>query len=138
MDKTSYRHLSLEESNIGETHEFPEHLPDRTGPPPAASPWKRFWIFSPSSYSLIHTEDRATRMRHIAMVTIIILRGAMSALSILSAVIKGSVWRIVVYSLLTVLTMWFTATCLAIIGDAVGDRKLWRLVVVSTSISSGD
>ena len=131
MDSISYRNLSFEESCMEDTHHFPENLPKRVGPPPAATPsWKRFWAFSLSSYSLIHTEDRAVRMRRIAMVAILLLRGAISGLNILSAVIQGSTWRIVVYSLLTVLSMWFTATCLAIIGDAVGDRKVRKLVVV--------
>jgi hypothetical protein len=62
------------------------------------------------------------RMRHIAMITILLLRTAMSALSILSAIIKKNVTGIIVYSLLALLSVWLTATCLAIIGDAAGDR----------------
>ena len=69
-------------------------------------------------------------MRHIAMVIILILRTAMSVLSILSVVIKGSIRGIVLYSLLALLTFWFTATCLAIIGDAEGDKRIKGVVVV--------
>lgn len=64
------------------------------------------------------------------MVTILVLRTAMYALSILSVVIKWNIAGIVIYSLLAILTFWFTATCLAIIGDAEGDKRLKGLVVV--------
>lgn len=70
-------------------------------------------------------------MRHIAMIIILLLRTAMSALSILSAVIHGNVAGIVIYSLLAVLGLWFTTTCLAIIGDAAGDPRVTGAVVVS-------
>ena len=89
-----------------------------------------FWTFSLSSFSIVHTPDGAARVRHIAMITILVLRSGMSALSILSAVIKGSIAGIVIYSLLAVLSLWFTATCLAIIGDAEGDKRVKRVVVV--------
>lgn len=95
-----------------------------------------FWTFSVSSYSVFHAENRAARLRHIAMITILVLRTAMSALSILSAVIKGSVVGIVVYSILAALSMWFTATCLAIIGDVEGEKPLWRFRVVSIHFHS--
>jgi hypothetical protein len=132
MDKTG----SIEESHTAYKGYFPEELPARERPPPAVGgTWqqrmKGFWTFSLSSYSIIHTPDRAARIRHIAMITILVLRTAMSGLSILSAVIKGSIAGIVIYSLLAILSMWFTATCLAIIGDAEGDKLLGRLVVVS-------
>jgi hypothetical protein len=131
MDKTQ----SMEELRSEESGYFPKHLPPRPGPPPAAAaPWRqrmrRFWTFSLSSYSIIHTPDGAARMRRIAMVTILLLRSGMSALSIISAVIKGSIGGIVIYSLLAVLNLWFTATCLAIIGDAAGDARVKGVVVV--------
>jgi ABC-type sugar transport system permease subunit len=100
--------------------------------PPLKERLRRFYVLSISHLTaLIHTLDGATRMRHIAMITILLLRGAISARSILSAVIQRSIWRIILYSLLALLGVWFTATCLAIIGNAEGDRKLRRLVVVS-------
>ena len=115
---------------------FPEDLPERERPPPLAqAPWKQrvrqFYTFSLSSYSLIHTPDGKARVRHLAMLTILALRTGMSALSILSAVIKGSIAGIIIYSLLTVLSFWFTATCLAIIGDAEGDKPLLKFRIVS-------
>jgi len=64
------------------------------------------------------------------MVAILLLRTAMSVLSILSSVIKGNIANIVIYSLLAVLGLWFTATCLAIIGDSEGDKPMWRFIVV--------
>lgn len=134
LDKTH----SVEESRAEYSSHFPEDLPMRPGPAPAAgAPWKQrmraFWTFSLSSYSIIHTPDGAARMRHLAMITILVLRTGMSALSILSAVIKGSIVGIVVYSLLAILGLWFTATCLAIIGDAEGDKRIKSFVVVSST-----
>jgi hypothetical protein len=132
MDKTR----SMEELRPPHSSYFPEELPMRPGPPPTEEvPWKQhlrgFWTFSLSSYSLIHTPDGAARLRHLAMVTILLLRTGMSALSIISVVIKWNVPGIVIYSLLAILTFWFTATCLAIIGDAEGDKQLKGFVIVS-------
>ena len=125
---------SIEELHTRQTGYFPEELPTRQAPPAASSQWKQrmrgFWTFKLSSYSIIHTPDQAARMRHIAMVIILVLRTAMSALSILSVVIKWNIGGIVIYSLLAILTFWFTATCLAIIGDAEGDKRLKGFVVV--------
>jgi hypothetical protein len=130
MDKTR----SIEESRYGNSSYFPEDLPQRTAPSPTAAPWTQrmrgFWTFSPSSYSIIHTPDRAARVRHIAMVAILLLRTAMSALSILSVVIQRNIAGIVIYGLLALLTFWFAATCLAIIGDAEGDKRVKGIVVV--------
>ncbi|KAK5120406.1 hypothetical protein LTR85_006345 [Meristemomyces frigidus] len=53
----------------------------------------------------------------------------MSALSILSAVINKNIGGIVVYGLLAVMSLWFTAACLATIGDAAGDRRVTGVVV---------
>jgi hypothetical protein len=130
MDKTR----SIEELRPGHTGYFPEDLPSRPAPPESGAPWRQrmrgFWTFSLSSYSIIHTPDGAARVRHIAMVIILVLRTAMSALSVLSVVIKWNIAGIVIYSLLAVLTFWFTATCLAIIGDAEGDKRVKGFVVV--------
>lgn len=127
---------SIDELSPRQSSHFPEDLPMRPPPPPraAAAPWTQrmqgFWTFSLSSYSIIHTPDGAARVRHIAMITIIALRTAMSALSVLSVVVKWNVGGIVLYSLLALLTFWFTATCLAIIGDAKGHAKFKRIIVV--------
>jgi hypothetical protein len=127
---------SIGEVHTGYTGHFPDELPSRPGPAPAApAPWRQrlrgFWTFSLSSYSIIHTPSGAARVRHLAMMTILLLRTAMSALSILSAAIKGNIAGIVIYSLLAILGLWFTATCLAIIGDAEGDKPLKGFMVVS-------
>lgn len=66
------------------------------------------------------------------MITIILLRTAMSALSVLSAVIQGNVADIVVYSLLAIATLWFTATCLAIIDDTAGNKQIEGRVLVGS------
>jgi hypothetical protein len=114
---------------------FPEYLPGRPGLLPEADKTskqstRRFWIFSLSSYSIFHTTN-AARLRHVAMITIILIRTAMSALSILSAALQGNVADIVVYSLVAIATLWFTATCLAIIGDTAGDKQIQRRFLVS-------
>lgn len=124
-----------ENSTTGYTHHFPEDLPSRPGPPEAGAGWRRrlrsrFWTFSLSSYDIIHTHDGQMRIRHIAMITILLLRAAMSGLSILSAVMKKNVAAIIVYSLLALLSVWFTATCLAVIGDAAGDRRVTGVIIV--------
>ncbi len=92
---------------------------------------RRFFIFSPSSYNFIHTPDGQARVRRIVMIVILVLCSAMSALNIMSAVIKGNVVGIVIYSLLAILGFWFTATCLAIIGNAAGYRHYSGQVIVS-------
>lgn len=127
-------HKLIEETRSGHTGYFPENLPARPDPPPPTR-WnkfmERFWSFSLSSYSIIHTPNQAARLRHMSMVAILLLRSGMSALSILSAVIKGRIAAIVIYSLLAVLGLWFTATCLAIIGDSRGDGQIKGFLVVS-------
>ncbi|KAF2724461.1 hypothetical protein K431DRAFT_300785 [Polychaeton citri CBS 116435] len=115
------------------TGHFPEDLPPRTGPPPAAG-WKgrlrsRLFTFSLSSYSIINTPNGQARVRHMVMIAILVLRTASSALSILSAILKKNVAGIIIYSLLAVLSFWFTATCLAIIGDAAGDRTVKSVII---------
>lgn len=134
MDKTSDHH-SMEELRTEYSGSFPQDLPARPGPRPKA-PWRlrlrSFFTFSPSSFSFIHTPDGAARVRHIAMIAILVLRTASSVLSIISAVVKKNVAGIVIYSLLAILSLWFTATCLAIIGDAAGDKSVKLAVVVSS------
>jgi hypothetical protein len=114
---------------------FPDELPPRSGPPPAATTWKErlrgFLTFSPQSFNFFSTPDGQARIRRIVMVTILLLRSAMSALSILSAVANGFVAGIIIYSILAVLSLWFTATCLAIIGDAASNREFVGAVIVS-------
>lgn len=118
------------------TRHFPEYLPARPRPAEAPSGWRgrlrsRFWAFSLSSYDIVHTHDGQMRIRHNIMIAILLLRAAMSGLSILSAIIKKNVAAIIIYSLLALLSVWFTATCLAIIGDAAGDRRVTGVIVVS-------
>jgi hypothetical protein len=68
------------------------------------------------------------------MITIMGLRTAMSVLSIVHAAVRGQVGSIVAYSIaaysiLAVVTLWFTGTCLTINGDAAEDRyRTGRLV----------
>ena len=125
-----------EDSATGYTRHFPEYLPARPRPAEAPSGWRgrlrsRFWTFSLSSYDIVHTHDGQIRIRHITMVAILLLRAAMSGLSILSAIVKKNVAAIIIYILLALLSVWFNATCLAIIGDAAGDRRVTGVIIVS-------
>ena len=119
---------------------FPADLPPRLKPSPAQregharSRHRKFWTFSLSSFSIIHTSDGQARLRHIVMIAILLLRTAGSVLSILSAVIKKNVAGTIIYSLLAVLSLWFTATCLAIIGDAAGDKRAKTVLIVSSTM----
>lgn len=131
-----------EDSATGYTHYFIEDLPARPGPVEAPPGWQgrlrsRFWTFSLSSYDIIHTHehDGQMRIRHITMITTLLLRAAMSGLSILSAIVKKNVAAIIIYSLLALLSVWFTATCLAIIGDAAGDSRVTGMIIASLSAS---
>ncbi|KIW22000.1 uncharacterized protein PV07_12598 [Cladophialophora immunda] len=110
---------------------FPVDLPTRPTPTPAAARRTRlrgFFTFSPRSYNFIRTPDGQARVRRIVMIVILVLRSAMSALSIISAVIKRNVAGIVIYSLLAILSLWFTATCLAIIGNAADNRNPGQVI----------
>lgn len=129
-----------EEPATGYTHHFPEDLPARPGPAETPAGWRgrlrsRFWTFSLSSYDIVHTHDGQMCIRHITVIAILLLRAAMSGLSILSAIVKKNVAAIIIYSLLALLSVWFTATCLAIIGDAAGDSRVTGMIIVSLPAS---
>ena len=126
MENTSMDNKTFSEQTVYGGGYFPDDLPRRPVPTPAAARWiklRGFFTFSPSSYNFIHTPDGQARVRRIVMIAILVLRSAMSALSIISAVINGNVAGIVIYSLLAILSLWFTATCLAIIGNTAGSRN---------------
>lgn len=130
---TSMNNKGYSEQTVYGGGYFPDELPARPAPSPAAARWlklRKYFTFSLSSYNFVNTPDGQARVRRIIMIVIVAVRSAMSALSILSAVIKGSLAEIVIYSLLTILTLWFTATCLAIIGNAAGDRNWSGQVIV--------
>lgn len=118
---------------------YPEDLPARPLPTDER-PWrqfmKRFWTFSLSSYSVTQTPDGAARIRHICMIIILTLRTASSGLSIFAAITKGKIAETIIYSLLAVLGLWFTATCLAIIGDAPGNTRIRGFLIVSSCPNS--
>lgn len=115
---------------------FPQDLP------PRVQSWKQrncpsmraCWHVSPSSYNVRNTPDKRTLWRRIAMIFVLFVRTAMSVLTVIGAVRGGNIAAIVIYAILAVLGFWFVAWCLAIIGDAVGERKvLGKLIVSITS-----
>ncbi len=128
MDHTSIRttaKISSEQPVYGGGN-FPNALPARPAPTRAAARWTKlrgFFTFSPKSYDFVRTPDGQARLRRVAMIAILVLRTASSALTVLSAVVHGNVAGIIVYSILAVLSLWFTATCLAIIGNTAADRN---------------
>ena len=116
---------------------FPQDLPPRTKPPSSGS-WKQrncpnmraCWHVSPSSYNPRGCPDKRTFWRRIAMIFILLARTAMSALTLVMAVFSNNIAAIVIYAILAVLGFWFVAWCLALIGDAGGERKVLGRVVV--------
>ncbi len=64
------------------------------------------------------------------MIAILFFRTAMSALSVWYAVYI-SIAEAVIWAILAVLGFWFVASCLARIGDAVGERKVLGRIIVS-------
>ena len=68
------------------------------------------------------------------MIFILFIRTAMSALAVFGAVVSGNIAAIVIYAILAVLGFWFVAWCLALIGDAVGERKVLGRMVVCPSL----
>ena len=95
---------------------------------------RTLWHFNLSSYDPRNV-DTQTRYRRIAMIVVLVLRVAMSALSIWTAIRNDSIAGIVIYSILAVLGTWFIAWCLVQIGDAVGERRVLGKLIVRINIT---
>ncbi|KAM0714727.1 hypothetical protein Q7P37_009744 [Cladosporium fusiforme] len=125
----------MERGDVEQESPLPVDLPPRptrgatTGSRRELCLRERFFTISMSSYDIIHTHDGQIWLRHIVMVAILLLRAAMSALCIFSALMQRNVAAIALYGLLTFLSFWFTATCLAVIGDAAGDRGVSGVII---------
>ena len=63
---------------------------------------------------------------------ILFLRAIMAVLAALSS---WSLVSIIVFSILGALGLWFIAWCLAVIGDATGERKVLGMLIVSLGFS---
>ena len=115
---------------------FPQDLPPR--PIPENRTFKErncpnmrtCWHFSFKSYNPRHTPDKQTLFRRISMIFILSLRTAMSVLALIFAIIRMNIASIVVDTILGVLGFWFIAWCLATIGDAVGERRVFGKLIV--------
>jgi len=82
--------------------------------------------FTLSAYNPI-TPDKAVVARRVCMILILLLR---TAISILSVVVARLVW-FYLGSILAVIGFFFVAWCLAAIGEARGQRKVLGVHVVS-------
>ena len=65
------------------------------------------------------------------MIAILVIRVAESALSIWYSVVRMDIPAIVIYTVLGVLGAWFIAWCLALIGDAQGERRVFGTLIVT-------
>jgi hypothetical protein len=116
---------------------FPEDLPPR--PIPENRTFKErncpnmrtCWHFSFRSYDLRNCPDKATLFRRIAMIYTLFVRTGMSTLALVSAIRAMNIGSIVVYAILAVIGFWFIAWCLAVIGDAQGERRIMGKSIVS-------
>ena len=125
--------MAIEADVPQNTSAFPQNLP------PREQSWKQrncpnmrvCWHVSLSSYDPRNCPDKRTLWRRIAMILILFARTAMSVLTVISAVRRFNVLAIIIYAILAVLGFWFVTWCLAIIGDAVGERKVFGKLIVS-------
>lgn len=62
------------------------------------------------------------------MIVIMVLRAGLSVEAVISS---ETFTQLVVFCVLAVLGLWFVAWCLAIIGDAVGERRVLGMSIVS-------
>lgn len=113
------------------TSVFPQDLPPRPQPIAQKSQWK----IRLSSYSLRHLPDARTRWRRIAMWTIILFRLGLSVFAILWAVALQIWAEVVIFSILAAVGFYLVALPLQTIGDATGERRLGRMLIVSAVIA---
>ncbi|KAK8076706.1 hypothetical protein PG994_003978 [Apiospora phragmitis] len=86
------------------------------------------WAFSWEAYSL-GTADKAQLCRRACMWVILLVRTAMSVLSIVRDALWGNWVSVVVFSILAVLGFFFIAWCLAQIGEVRGRRRVLGVMV---------
>lgn len=84
------------------------------------------WHFNLRSYDPRNTRDKQTLFRRLAMIFVLFIRTAMSVLALVSVILAMDIAAIVIYTILAVIGFWFVAWCLAEIGDAQGERRVWE------------
>lgn len=112
---------------------FPSDLPPRTQRSfrERNCPNMRYcWSFSLSSYSLA-TTDKAVLARRICMIVILSIRTALSIISLLYSSYGGRIASLVIGTIIAAIGFLFIAWCLAVIGEAEGQRTVLGVHVVS-------
>lgn len=89
------------------------------------------WHFSFRSYDPRNCPDKTTLFRRIAMIYVLFVRTGMSVLAVVSAILAMNIAAIVIYVVLAIIGFWFIAWCLAVIGDAQGERRVLGRLIVS-------
>ncbi|KAH7126580.1 hypothetical protein B0J11DRAFT_281027 [Dendryphion nanum] len=111
---------------------FPTDLPERPTQQPAGGSWKErncpgmrsCWSISFHSYSL-KTSDKIVLARRICMIAILVIRTAVSVLTIIGHAWGGRLLSLIMGTIFAVIGFFFIAWCLAVIGDAKGTRKVF-------------
>ena len=88
------------------------------------------WSFSWEAYDL-RTSDRALFLRRLAMGSILVIRTFLSILSIFRQAWGGFLASVIVGVILTILNFFFIGWCLAKIGEAEDERRVFGKLVVS-------
>ncbi len=111
---------------------FPEDLPPRPQQSTEKSGLQRLLTFNfLRSYSLRGLPNARMRWRRVAMMLILFLALAMAATDL-----AFMYWipLIVIFAVVDAIVLWALGFSLAVIGDAVGNRKLLGTWVVSTEL----
>lgn len=93
------------------------------------------WSFSWESYSL-NTSDPAVIIRRLCMWAILLVRTAISILSVMFRAYGGYIVSMALGVILGVLGFFFIAYCLALIGEVQGRRKVMGVLLVSLEFTS--
>jgi hypothetical protein len=88
------------------------------------------WHFSLASFNPRHCSDKRTLFRRLAMIFILSFRTGMSVWALVGAIRAINIAAIVIYAVLAVIGFWFIAWCLAEIGEAKGERRVFGKLIV--------
>lgn len=113
---------------------FPQDLP------PREQSWKDrncpgmtgYFSFRLSSYSL-QTSDKAVLARRVCMLTILLLRTAISVKEVVWAAIRLNIAWLIINIVFGIISFFFVAMALEKIGEAQGRRKVLGILVVCSS-----
>jgi hypothetical protein len=92
------------------------------------------WSFSWRAYDL-RTSDKKALLRRIAMCLTLVIRTFLSILGIVRNSYGSVLVSVIVGTILTILNFFFIGWCLAKIGEAEGQRRVFGKLVVSLETS---